>query len=120
MPGCHILKGADEDGGSPSPQLTRNRPAIGSLPPFNSRRPFAILGPSSQFIITHTERECLMTRKLRKTSARLVRQLRREHLVELILGAVLLAFIASSTTTMARPKRNDIQSFAPALVDGAR
>jgi hypothetical protein len=39
-----------------SPRLAPNRPAIGSLPPFNSRRTFAILDPSSQLIITRTER----------------------------------------------------------------
>jgi hypothetical protein len=61
-----------------------------------------------------------MTRKPRKAIACLSRLLRPEHLVELILGAVLLAFMASSTTAMAGTKRNDIQSFVPALVDGAR
>jgi hypothetical protein len=61
-----------------------------------------------------------MTRKPHTIIARLSRLLRAEHLVELILGAVLLAFMASSTTAMASPQKNVIQSLAPALVDGVR
>jgi hypothetical protein len=60
-----------------------------------------------------------MSRDLLQPIAHMSRWLRTEHLVELILIAILVAFLVTSTTVMAGTKRNDIQQNVSTLTSVA-
>jgi hypothetical protein len=60
-----------------------------------------------------------MLHNLLPSIAHMSRRLRNELLVELVLVAVLLALVASSTTVMAGTKRNDIQQNVSTLTRAA-